>query len=63
MSVGGHSDFPDGCRSGPDRVEKPWDNGDPKATLKFWSDRERWLKTWDGENAGLHVDYVRVYAL
>ncbi|XP_055856168.1 uncharacterized protein LOC129919334 [Episyrphus balteatus] len=63
VSVGGHSDFPDGVLNGFARLEKPWKNEHPKAELQFWNDRENWLKTWNGDNAGLHVDYIRVYAL
>ncbi|XP_055903000.1 gram-negative bacteria-binding protein 1-like [Eupeodes corollae] len=63
VSAGGHSDFPDGVLNGFARLEKPWKNEHPKAELQFWNDRENWLKTWNGENAGLHVDYIRVYAL
>lgn len=63
VSVGGHSDFPDGLYNGFARLEKPWKNEHPKAELHFWNDRENWLKTWNGDNTGLHVDYIRVYAL
>lgn len=63
VSAGGHADFPDDCRNGFNRISKPWTNGDPKAELSFWKDVENWSKTWDSESSGLHVDYVKVYAL
>ncbi|CAG7835655.1 unnamed protein product [Allacma fusca] len=43
--------------------KKPWRNSSPLAALDFWNSRSDWLPTWDGENAALQVDYVRVWAL
>ncbi|XP_055855485.1 beta-1,3-glucan-binding protein-like [Episyrphus balteatus] len=63
VSVGGHSDFPDDSRNGFERLPKPWTNGDPKAELYFWKDYENWSRTWNSDASGLHVDYVKVYAL
>ncbi|XP_055903003.1 beta-1,3-glucan-binding protein-like [Eupeodes corollae] len=63
VAAGGHSDFPDYCKSGIDRISKPWKNGDPKAELFFWKDVDSWSKTWVSDASGLHIDYVRVYAL
>ena len=28
---------------------------------KFYDDRTNWLTTWNGEDASLQVDYIRVY--
>ncbi|XP_055855484.1 gram-negative bacteria-binding protein 1-like [Episyrphus balteatus] len=63
VGAGGHSDFPGGVLNGPRKTFKSWSNHHPKAELRFWNDRENWLKTWSGDEAGLHVDYVKVYAL
>lgn len=63
VGVGGHSDFPNGVLNGSKKVLKPWRNHHPKAELRFWDDRLNWLNTWNGDQAGLHVDYVKVYAL
>ncbi|XP_055903002.1 beta-1,3-glucan-binding protein-like [Eupeodes corollae] len=63
LGAGGHSDFPGGCLNGPTKLNKAWRNHHPKAELRFWNDRENWLKTWNGDQSGLHVDYVKVYAL
>ena len=43
----------------------PWKNdGDGKKAMKdFWEAREDWLKTWDGENTALKIDYVKVWKL
>lgn len=63
VAAGGISDFPDDCRTGTRRQLKPWTNRDPKSILKFWNDKDNWYPTWEGEDAGLEVDYVRVWAL
>ncbi|XP_022117149.2 beta-1,3-glucan-binding protein [Pieris rapae] len=61
LAVGGTNGFfPDGV-SNPD--PKPWWNGSPTAPRDFWNARNAWLRTWNGENAALQVDYVRVWAL
>ncbi|KAJ0178106.1 hypothetical protein K1T71_005929 [Dendrolimus kikuchii] len=54
LRVGGIGDFPD-------TPDKPWRNTSSKALFNFWKDRNNWLQTWN--DAGLRVDYVRVYAL
>ena len=28
---------------------------------KFYDDRTNWMPTWNGEEAALQVDYIRVY--
>ncbi|KAL5291468.1 GNBPA1 family protein [Megaselia abdita] len=62
LSVGGLADFPDGSLTGPTKTKKPWDNGDPKQEVSFWSNKNNWLATWD-HLSSLQVDFVRVFAL
>ncbi|XP_055918903.1 beta-1,3-glucan-binding protein-like isoform X2 [Eupeodes corollae] len=63
LSVGGHIDFPDYCRSGEDRVIKPWINNDPKAMFNFWKDRQNWMRSWEKYDTKLQVNFILVYAL
>lgn len=61
ISAGGVRDFPDNCNNN-GRL-KPWINFEVKATAKFWQDRVHWLPTWNGEDATLRVDSVKVTAI
>lgn len=63
LSVGGQSEFPENCLNGESKRRKPWENGDPKGEFNFWRKREEWLETWKGNDAGLIVDSIKVYAL
>ncbi|XP_059622331.1 beta-1,3-glucan-binding protein-like [Phlebotomus argentipes] len=63
VGVGGLSDFPENCRTGPDRHPKPWRNTDPRAEKNFYNDKKSWYPTWQGEEAGLQVDWVKIYSL
>lgn len=47
--------FPDGVGN------KPWSNTDPHAVNAFTNAKDTWYKTWDGEDAALQVDYVKVW--
>jgi beta-glucanase (GH16 family) len=40
---------------------KPWNNQDTHAINSFWNNRGAWYPTWQGENAALQVDYIKVY--
>ncbi|CEP03396.1 hypothetical protein PBRA_003156 [Plasmodiophora brassicae] len=40
---------------------KPWVNSDQHSVNKFWDAKDQWLPTWDGEDAAMKVDYVRIY--
>ncbi len=53
----------DNCVNGGGAAPKPWNNSDPWAVAmeKFYDDRHNWLETWNGENASLQVDYMRIY--
>jgi len=42
---------------------KPWLNTSPNAFLDFWNGKNAWYPTWNGEDAALQVDYIRVYAV
>jgi hypothetical protein len=45
----------------PDNIgNRPWSwDGHPKRD--FWENRSGWQSTWNGEDAALKIDYVRVY--
>jgi hypothetical protein len=49
----------------PDDVtpSKPWSNTGGNAFADFWGARNAWYPTWQGEDAALQIDYVRVYAV
>jgi len=56
VAVGGtNTYFPDGVGN------KPWSNNSPSAALDFWNARASWFPTWEGENAALQIDWIRVY--
>jgi beta-glucanase (GH16 family) len=40
---------------------KPWNNKDDHAINSFWNNRGAWYPTWEGENAALQVDYIKVW--
>lgn len=61
VGVGGMFEFPENCQSNGDR--KPWENLSPKAELFFAADSEKWKSTWNQRDAGLIVDYVKVYSI
>jgi len=49
----------------PDNVTpaKPWRNDGGNAFTDFWNARNAWYPTWNGEDAAMQVDYVRVTAI
>ncbi|XP_001845811.2 beta-1,3-glucan-binding protein [Culex quinquefasciatus] len=59
VAVGGNF-FPDNVRN-PHR--KPWYQGAPSAMTDFYKAKSDWLSTWDGDDAALQVDYVKVWAV
>jgi hypothetical protein len=62
LAVGGSNGFfPDELINQP--YPKPWLNTSPNTFLDFWNARASWLPTWQGDDAALQVDYVRVYAI
>jgi len=44
-------------------AQKPWSNSGGNAFAEFWNARNQWYPTWNGEDAALQIDYVRVYAV
>ncbi len=65
MAVGGTNGyFPDGKENVTANIVlgygKPWSNEDPNAVDAFWNAEAEWYPTWDGENAALQVDYIKV---
>lgn len=49
----------------PDEVTpaKPWSNTGGNAFADFWNARNAWYPTWNGEDAAMQVDYVRITAV
>ena len=58
VAVGGVKFFLDGFKP-----EKPWKNDSPKAKEEFWAAKDKWLKTWKGDEVAMKIDYVRVWKL
>ncbi|CAG0884834.1 unnamed protein product [Cyprideis torosa] len=65
VAVGGtNSFFPDGAINGENNSRpKPWSNSASNAMGDFLNAQNEWYPTWNGEDAAMVVDYVRVYAL
>lgn len=61
LAAGGHSEFPDYVTNG--TYVKPWRNVELKALLKFYNAQHDWSSSWSDSDTGLHVDYIKVYAL
>lgn len=61
VGVGGINDFPDGYKSG--NFDKPWKNLAIRNRLDFANAKDDWIKTWNGNDVALKVDYVRVWSL
>ncbi|CAG2055595.1 unnamed protein product [Timema podura] len=59
MAVGGNDFFPDNSKN---PSGKPWSNTSPTASSDFWNARDQWLSTWQGDDAHLQVDYVKVFS-
>mgnify|MGYP000874438770 CR=1 FL=1 len=58
LAVGGTSGyFPDG------QGGKPWTDTSPKSVNEFWNARGTWQQTWQGEQAALKIDSVKVWSL
>ncbi|XP_062507118.1 beta-1,3-glucan-binding protein-like [Corticium candelabrum] len=58
LAVGGTNGyFPD------NQGGKPWSNLSPHSVNEFWNDKSSWYSTWNGEEAALKVDSVRVWDL
>merc|ERR1711976_308114 len=51
--------FPDSWTNYP--YPKPWSNQSPTAPREFWQGRGNWQPTWNGEDAAMAVNYVRVW--
>jgi len=47
--------FPDGVGG------KPWSDTSPNAVNEFWAGESGWLPTWQGLDAALQVDYIKIY--
>jgi hypothetical protein len=61
VAAGGVGYFPDNGVNVP--AAKPWLNTSPQAAFDFYAGKDGWYPTWQGEDAAMQVDYVRVYAL
>jgi hypothetical protein len=53
--------FPDDAVNTP--APKPWLNTSPNVASDFYNGKEAWYSTWDGDNAALQIDYIKVWAL
>ena len=59
LAAGGNY-FQDGCTN--EFGDKPWYGQNvPGAMKSFWEAKNFWYPTWRAEEAGLKVDYIRVY--
>jgi beta-glucanase (GH16 family) len=56
VAIGGDY-FPDNTTP-----QKPW-QGSQQTFLDFFNNREQWGPSWSGENSGMALDYIRVYAV
>ena len=62
VAVGGTNGFfPDSVPNG--SGTKPWSNQDHNGPEKFWKGRGQWQPTWQGDDAAMQVDYVRMWQL
>lgn len=61
VAVGGFHEFPDMSTSS--SHVKPWRNVASQPILNFYNDRGNWLNSWRDKDTGLHVDYVKAWAL
>lgn len=61
IAVGGHIVFPNICKS--NNYDKPWKNLSPKALNDFYQAKDKWLESWRTGDNGLHIDYVKVWAI
>lgn len=62
VAVGGtNSFFPDNVANG--GYNKPWSNQDRNAPEKFWRARNLWQPTWQGDDAAMIVDSVKMWQL
>mmetsp|Transcript_19459 Transcript_19459/g.19470 ORF Transcript_19459/g.19470 Transcript_19459/m.19470 type:complete len:314 (+) Transcript_19459:119-1060(+) len=58
VACGGTSGyFPDGVGN------KPWSDTDQHSVDSFWNNRGAWQPTWNGEDAALKIDYIKVWSL
>lgn len=61
LAVGGYTTFLDGSVS--NKYSKPWGNVEAKALYSFYSAADKWRPTWTNSDTGLHVDYIKVWAV
>ncbi|XP_052818189.1 beta-1,3-glucan-binding protein-like [Mya arenaria] len=40
---------------------KPWNNTSPTVPADFWSARDKWHPSWQGDNVAMEIDYVEMY--
>jgi beta-glucanase (GH16 family) len=56
VAVGGvNGYFPDGMGN------KPWSDTSSHASGDFWNGAKQWLPTWNGEQAAMQIDWVKVW--
>lgn len=58
VAVGGTNGyFPDG------QGGKPWSDTDPHSVNAFYNNKGAWFNTWQGENAAMQIDSIKVWSL
>jgi beta-glucanase (GH16 family) len=62
VAVGGTNGFfPDTGNNGAN--PKPWSNTSPTAFKDFYAAKNQWFPTWNGEDAAMQVQYIKVWKL
>ncbi|XP_064620833.1 beta-1,3-glucan-binding protein-like [Lineus longissimus] len=61
VAVGGTNFFSDSFVNSP--YPKPWRNDASNAMGDFWNAKNSWYPTWNGEDAAMQVNYVRVWKM
>lgn len=58
LAVGGTANyFPDGMGN------KPWSNNDPHSVNAFYSAKNIWHSSWQGDKAAFQIDSVKVWSI
>ncbi|XP_076302470.1 beta-1,3-glucan-binding protein 1-like [Lasioglossum baleicum] len=61
LGVGGHTIFPDSSVSG--NYKKPWRDFTSKALYLFYLAKNDWIRSWRNSDTGLHIDYIKIWAI
>lgn len=62
VAVGGTNGFfPDSVANA--GYNKPWSNSDRNGPEKFWKAKNLWQPTWQGDDAAMQIDSVKMWQL